>query len=158
MGISKELFLAILSMDAYNRGYDAGLNDGGQGDPDGLGVSTPQQDYFVGNARIIDSKGDAEAQDAGFYGIAYQMEAPVGDLAQDTIVISFRGTDNPIPFVEGSDANNGWFVGAGNYRASQAELAFQFYHSVKAANPDANIVLTGHSLGGGLAGHEGCAA
>lgn len=28
MTISKDLFLAILSMDAYNRGYGAGLSDG----------------------------------------------------------------------------------------------------------------------------------
>ncbi len=28
MSISKDLFLAILSMDAYNRGYGAGITDG----------------------------------------------------------------------------------------------------------------------------------
>jgi hypothetical protein len=28
MPISKDLFLAILSMDAYNRGYGAGMADG----------------------------------------------------------------------------------------------------------------------------------
>jgi len=29
MAISPELFMAILSMDAYNRGYGAGIEDGG---------------------------------------------------------------------------------------------------------------------------------
>ena len=32
MTISKELFLAILSMDAYDREYRAGLADGGEDD------------------------------------------------------------------------------------------------------------------------------
>ncbi|WP_162933127.1 hypothetical protein [Roseovarius sp. EL26] len=37
MAISKDLFLSILAMDAYNRGYDAGINDEGENDLDGLG-------------------------------------------------------------------------------------------------------------------------
>ena len=37
MSISKDLFLAILSMDAYNRGYGAGVGDGEANEPDGLG-------------------------------------------------------------------------------------------------------------------------
>jgi hypothetical protein len=38
MTISKDLFLAILSMDAYNRGYGAGIADGDDSDLDGLGL------------------------------------------------------------------------------------------------------------------------
>ncbi|MEM7067786.1 MAG: hypothetical protein AAF478_02800 [Pseudomonadota bacterium] len=47
MSISNQL-LALLSVDAYNRDYDSGIVDGGQGDPDGLGESGS-----VGNARIL---------------------------------------------------------------------------------------------------------
>jgi hypothetical protein len=32
MTISSELFMAILSMDSYNRGYNAGIEDGGLSD------------------------------------------------------------------------------------------------------------------------------
>lgn len=94
MTISKDLFLAILSMDAYNRGYGAGITDNGNDDPDGLGVSTDTQDYFIGNAKIIDSKGDAEAQAAGFYAIAYEIEdgAGITGLSTGDTVISYRGT------------------------------------------------------------------
>lgn len=42
MTISKELYLAILSMDAYNRGYGAGIADGGKADTDGLGEAGSQ--------------------------------------------------------------------------------------------------------------------
>lgn len=35
---------------------------------------------------------------------------------------------------------------------AQAKLASEFYHQVKLANPGKNIILTGHSRGGGLAG------
>lgn len=37
MTISPELFTAILSMDSYNRGYNAGIENGGQSGIDGLG-------------------------------------------------------------------------------------------------------------------------
>ena len=43
--ISKDLFLAILAMDVYNRGYDANLANGKTGDLDGLGER-------VGSTRI----------------------------------------------------------------------------------------------------------
>ncbi|MEZ5839974.1 MAG: hypothetical protein R3D02_05965 [Hyphomicrobiales bacterium] len=33
----QDLFLAILSMDSYNQGYDARIADGDENDPDGLG-------------------------------------------------------------------------------------------------------------------------
>jgi hypothetical protein len=49
MTISPDLFLAILSMDAYNRGFAAGIKDGNNNDPDGLGDATGTQ---IGNATI----------------------------------------------------------------------------------------------------------
>ena len=36
MGISKYLLLAILSMDAYNRGFDTGIADGKTGNGEDL--------------------------------------------------------------------------------------------------------------------------
>jgi hypothetical protein len=45
MAISDDLFLAILSMDAYNRGYAAGLGSG----PLGLG----DVGSSIGNATVI---------------------------------------------------------------------------------------------------------
>ena len=77
MPISKDLFLSILSMDAYNRGYDAGIA--------GLGGEGSQ----IGNATI---GRDAEqrlspgtAQAAGFYASAYTLNGET--------IISYRGTD-----------------------------------------------------------------
>ncbi len=94
MSISKDLFLAILSMDAYNRGYGAGLDDpaavGG-----GLGVSDQTHTYQIANSTIfrdaVDSEGVAQA--AGFYAIAYKVKG-VDGIADGTTVISYRGTDD----------------------------------------------------------------
>jgi len=46
MTITKELFLAILSMDAYNRGYGTGVTEPGAVG-DGLGVSTDKKASFA---------------------------------------------------------------------------------------------------------------
>jgi len=73
MTISKDLFLAILSMDAYNRGYALGINLPGN---DALGTA-------IGNATIYKSKGDSEAISAGFYALAYDMSAVSGFSAGD---------------------------------------------------------------------------
>jgi hypothetical protein len=77
MAISKDLFLAILAMDSYNRGYNSGLTDGGEGDPDGLGEAGR-----VGSATILNplSYGRDQIeltnwQDAGFYALAYDIGA-----------------------------------------------------------------------------------
>jgi hypothetical protein len=78
----KDLFLAILAMDSYNRGYDAGLMDNGENDPDGLGDSPGTA---VGGATILDVDLPQGAQAAGFYAVAYQT--------QYGTVISYRGTD-----------------------------------------------------------------
>ena len=68
MTTSKELLLSILSMDAYNRGYNQGINgleeDGSVG---GLRVLTRAE------LNISDSQFQ-EWRDAGFYAIAYQVD------------------------------------------------------------------------------------
>ena len=63
MATSPELFMAILSMDSYNRGYDEGVE--GLGD---LGA-------FIGTAEIVsqsDVQSGSDERAAGFYAAAYQ--------------------------------------------------------------------------------------
>ena len=134
------LVCAILSMDAYARSsepYSVIL-------PSSAG--TP-----IGGATIIfDSVaalGSGSAS-SGFYAVAYQ-------LPDGSIVISYRGTVAGEPSTLVADALNGWGVGLGQPYSTQAELAVQFYNQVAQANPGATISVTGHSLGGGLAGFVG---
>ena len=138
--MSSDLFKAILAMDAYNRGYKPGI--------EGLSEAPGTK---LGNATILDSKGDVEAQSAGFYAIAYK-------LANGETVISYRGTDEVVNWKLWDDRSGdlweAWTIGGGNVEAKQATLAFEFYNAVKTTpgvNAE-NISLTGHSSGGGLAG------
>ncbi len=140
MTISRELFLSILAMDSYNRGYGAGV----AGLSNAVGT-------LIGTAHIArrTEDGDILAQQAGFYGIAYDWNGET--------VISFRGTDNfsANPTQGGSDVLNGWVAALGT-QTSQVDEALSFYAAVTGqsvfAGAAANVVLTGHSLGGGLAG------
>lgn len=106
--IPKDLFLAILSMDSYNRGYDAGLADG-EGlqnatgnDADGLGEAGNK----VGSATVKDTDLPSGAQAADFYAIAYDVgsDGPKGVAGKR--VISYRGTNSTL------DHSTGWMVGA----------------------------------------------
>ena len=146
MSISKELFLAILSMDAYNRNYGAGISLPG----DRVGNATISKDSEKVFADPDAPEGTpTAAQAAGFYAIAYTIGAGVEGIAPGTIVISYRGTDDL------RDAWNDFQLATGgalNSVPEQTLLAGEFYRAVRAQNPDANIVLTGHSLGGALAG------
>lgn len=158
--MTEDLMKAILAMDAYNRGYDAGIDfrkKDGSGQPiadsdtiytDGSGTHYAQ----IGNATVYRTGGDSAAQAIGFYGIAYTYNGET--------VISYRGTDNTSPTASDSDITNGWALGLGNYDATQATMAIEFYKSVAeqidGPSPDlqaVDISLTGHSLGGGLAGY-----
>lgn len=79
----KDVFLAILAMDSYNRGYGAGLNDNGAGDGDGLGDAIGSG---IGSATILSVSSSAPTGAevaAGFYAVAYST--PYGT------VISYRG-------------------------------------------------------------------
>jgi hypothetical protein len=77
MSISNELMLAILAMDAYNRGYNAGI-----GPKDiGLGLAGSQ----IGNATVNVIEGGTVAEAASFFAISYSYNGQT--------VISYRGTD-----------------------------------------------------------------
>ena len=158
MPISKDLLLAILSMDSYNRGYGAGVSDSGQNDLDGLGESGN-----IGSARVLARPNGVDYQawqDADFYAISYTLNADVGEgtdrLKADDTIISFRGTDDYGFFDIGSDIYGGWVTGGGIWQTDQVRLASEFFQSVtgtQTTDPrDGSAVLTGHSLGGGLAG------
>ena len=88
MAITRELFLAILSMDSYNRGYAAGIKDSGDEDPDGLGQAGSIGTATIGRNSSDLSTGTEPRVDipAGFYAISY-------DLGGGKTVISYRGTD-----------------------------------------------------------------
>ncbi|WP_417411865.1 hypothetical protein [Hoeflea sp.] len=99
MTLSNALFVAILAMDSYNRGYDAGLSGlGGEGF--GICAATIAKD-----AEQLLNAGGAEA--AGFYAVASQWNGET--------VISYRGTDNANPLAEGSNSWNGWTPGGGDF-------------------------------------------
>jgi hypothetical protein len=88
MTASQDLFLSILSMDSYNRGYAPGIE----------GLSSVNG-TAIGNATISRTKGDAVAQAAGFYAVEYTWDS--------TTVISYRGTTfTGLP--SGADVFNGW--------------------------------------------------
>ena len=77
--------------------------------------------------------------EGGFFGAAYAIDGE--------IVISFQGTtDWNVDLTTGYPLALGW-IGFG----SQAEYALAFYQFIEDSY-SAPITLTGHSLGGGLAG------
>jgi RTX calcium-binding nonapeptide repeat (4 copies)/Protein of unknown function (DUF2974) len=125
-----QILLSILSMDSYNRGYGAGLVHG---------------QNQIGNAVFDQDKGDASAQATGFYAASY--DTPNG------IVISYRGTD------ASPDYTRGWSIALGVVsEGTQAPQALEFYSAVLNGKTyqdgrQENVILTGHSLGGMLAGY-----
>ena len=110
MTISKELFLAILSMDAYNRGYDAGI--------DGLGDAGSN----IGGAKLKDVDLPTGSQDASFFAQSYDISGVAGveGLGDATTVVSYRGTDDPDFLNFASDVWTGWTIGTGYSEASQS--------------------------------------
>ena len=140
--MNDKLMKSILAMDSYNRGYDAKIHFGNdENNSEAINGVTK-----IGQATVYDSDNGNEAQAADFYAIAYEYN--------NETVISYRGTDNIW-----ADMQEGWPIDAfGNGQANQAELAYAFYQEVAGEDQDpfsANISLTGHSLGGGLAGLVG---
>ncbi len=137
--MTNDLFLAILAMDSYNR-------TGPRNTPSGLVLPVNDQ---IGDATVLAGPGGVmEDPSTGFFAQAY-------DLGGQKI-IAYRGTDDLI-----KDPIFGWPTGFGYYSNAQAALAAQFYQQVVGSGSgsltlddlySANVWLTGHSLGGGLAG------
>ena len=93
MTMSKDLFLSILSMDAYNRGYNPGI--AGLAETGAIGNAT-----LIMRADLGVPVGDFAAwQAASFYGLAYKLTQRVGTpgnlIAAGTTTLSYRGTDQP---------------------------------------------------------------
>lgn len=93
MTMSKELFLALLSMDAYNRGYAPGVGGlGGVGSRIGPATITKQSDTAAGSPGV----------NAGFYAIAYTVpDGAVDGITSGTITGS-KGHD----LIIGGDSAN----------------------------------------------------
>lgn len=74
--MNRDLFIAILSMDSYNRGYGQSIRE------DKLGGNR------VGDATILTFSSEVSAgwEAAGFYAIAYKWDGET--------IISFRGSDS----------------------------------------------------------------
>jgi hypothetical protein len=87
MTISRDLFLAILSMDSYNRGY-------------GVGLTFRHPSNQIGSANIITFPDNESTgwQAAGFYALAYDMTDAEGHTAAGFTagerVIVYRGSDS----------------------------------------------------------------
>lgn len=104
-----EVFSAILALDSYNRGYNAG-------------IKLPDTNDQIGNAYVLDDSIErlgAATEAAGFYATSYDWN--------NDIVVSYRGTDQL------SDIWTGWLAGAGFNQASQAQLAIDYYKSITGA-------------------------
>jgi len=107
MTMTQDLFMAILAMDVYNRGYNEGITGlGGEGSAIGTATLTDQSDV----------EADSDGVSAGFYAAGYNWNGQT--------VISYRGTDN---------LNlNPWSDAPGNDAAARLLSAM---HKILAANP-----------------------
>ena len=119
--MKSDLFLSILSMDTYNRGYNpgmAGLDENGSVGSavvltrDGLGVTPTDYESW---------------QAASFYAVAYKLDQAVDTIASGTTIISYRGTDDLQQELGPVDFGISYFQ---SFQQQQILMAAQFYNSV----------------------------
>jgi hypothetical protein len=144
MGISTsnpDLMRAILAMDAYNRGYNAGIKSPGAGAREGLTGTKIGEATLLRRSNIDVGSNEVNAS---FFAQAYTLGGKT--------VISYRGTDTiqTLTSLLTSRDVPGFATGAGLPDTTQTRLAADFYRSLNGgvAGPSGDIVLTGHSLGG----------
>ena len=132
--MNRDLYLALLALDSYNRGLPA---------------SNPKlilNAERIGNATFDGREAFNPAN--GFYAASYTYGLET--------VISYRGTDFEPSLDRITDVMYGWSIAAGNFtQISQVPDTISFYERVTDKGiydgPASNVVLTGHSLAGGLA-------
>ena len=121
--LESDLMLAILAMDAYNRGYNSSL------DLDAI----KQIGQATVSADSSDKFNEVDTRNSGFYAVQYSWDGKT--------VLSYRGTDNDGVFAKpdkgASDIWSGWSIGAGYANASQATWAEKFYKAVTGQEVDA---------------------
>jgi hypothetical protein len=141
---AQSLFLAILALDSYNRGYLPGYTEVFERNGTAIGDAT------------IKAASDPDREDVAFFAQSYVWS--IDNVVNK--VISYRGTTFEIGINTGRDVLYGWTLSGGWANAPQPRLAKAFYEQITQQNvygttPPANVILTGHSLGGGLAGFVG---
>jgi hypothetical protein len=130
--VNRDLFLAILSMDSYNRGY-------------GVSVKGLLESGSIGNATLAPATTEQKEGwlEAGFYAIAYDVSGIAG-IPGGTRVVMYRGSDSFISGNtpgEGGDVLNGYGGAAGDVYSPQALLALKF------TNNATGRAVTGHMPG-----------
>lgn len=90
--MDRKVFLALLSLDSYNRGY-------------GARIDNLSESGSIGHASILTTPASETEnwEDAGFYAIAYNWNGEK--------IISYRGTDNLTNISD--PANDFWSYGIG---------------------------------------------
>lgn len=138
---SGDVLLAILALDAYNRGPTPGY---------------ALDESQIGNATFASDINDTlyakSAASADFYAAQYTLSGSNNPLPGTSTVIAYRGTDfNGTLGPNLTDVATGWTLSAGYDQASQAQLAKDYYtyvtQSAIYSTAPSNVFLTGHSLG-----------
>ena len=145
-----DLQLAMMANDVYaadNPQTEQALADAGwtrlEPGPDGTATMVD------GQGRVIDIDPALLSTSGGFDAAIYQND-------QGQYVVAFRGTDAWSPG-NGSDLDDNFGQGLG-FETGQYKDAVALVEAAKNAFGDGNVVVTGHSLGGGLASAAALAA
>jgi hypothetical protein len=117
--MKRDLFLALVSMDSYNRSYGQHLTD--LADTEGVSF---------GNSIIKKTSLEAlglSSASSGFYAIAYTAGAGIEGIAAGQTIISYRGTNPDGPFGSNlfDDAVKGYGIATGFANGPQARQTIE---------------------------------